>query len=109
MVFAQVPHQLGGILVLIVAGFAQSIGQIPMSAMLLRTSDEHFRGRVMGIRMLAIYGNLPGLLSAAPLIAYFGYPMTAVLYCVIGLTFTAVIAVRWRAHLWKVDAAANTR
>jgi MFS family permease len=109
MVFAQVPHQLGGILVLIVAGFAQSIGQIPMSAMLLRTSDEQFRGRVMGIRMLAIYGNLPGLLSAAPLIAYFGYPMTAVLYCVIGLTFTAVIAVRWRAHLWKVDAAANTR
>ena len=38
-----------------------------MAALLLRTSDEQFRGRIMGIRMLAIYGNVPGLLLSAPL------------------------------------------
>ena len=36
--------------------------RVTMAALLLRTSDEQFRGRIMGIRMLAIYGNVPGLL-----------------------------------------------
>jgi hypothetical protein len=63
----------------------------------------------MGIRMLAIYGNLPGLLISGPLIANYGYPATATLYCAIGLVFTLLIAVRWRAYLWRLGAPANTR
>ena len=90
-------------------GFAQSMSQVPMAALLLRTSDEQFRGRIMGIRMLAIYGNVPGLLLSAPLIAHFGYPITATLYCVFGVAFTLLIAVRWRAHLWRLEAPANIR
>ncbi|HEX9686241.1 MAG TPA: MFS transporter [Burkholderiales bacterium] len=109
IVFAHTPHAAAGIAVLIVTGVVQSLGLIPMSAMLLRNSDVRFRGRVMGMRMLALYGNLPGLLISAPLIAHIGFPWTATLYCAIGLAFTLVIAVRWRAHLWRRDAPANTR
>ena len=109
LVFAHTPEPGAGIVVLIFAGCAQSVSQVPMAAMLLRTSEVQFRGRIMGIRMLAIYGNLPGLLISAPLIARFGYPITATLYCAIGLVFTAVIAVRWRSHLWRRDAPANYR
>ena len=109
LVFAQVQHPVGGIVVLIFAGCAQSLGQIPMITLLLRDSDEQFRGRIMGIRMLAIYGNLPGLLLAGPLITHFGYPITGLAYCTFGLAFTALIAVRWRAHLWRLDAPANMR
>jgi hypothetical protein len=109
MVFAQLQHPVGGILVLILAGLTQSLGQIPMVTLLLRNSDEEFRGRIMGIRMLAIYGNLPGLLLAGPLITHFGYPVTGTLYCIFGLGFTALIAVHWRAHLWRLDAPANQR
>jgi Na+/melibiose symporter-like transporter len=109
LVFAHIQHPLAGILVLIVAGCGQSISQVPMAAMLLRNSDEQLRGRVMGIRMLAIYGNLPGLLLAGPLIASLGYPFTATLYCMIGLTFTFAIAMRWRAQLWSPHAPANVR
>jgi MFS family permease len=109
IVFAHTSHPAAGIVVLILAGCAQSAGQVPMATMLLRTSDVQFRGRIMGIRMLAIYGNLPGLLLSAPLIARFGYPITATLYCTIGLVFTTVIAVRWRSHLWRLDALANSR
>jgi hypothetical protein len=58
--------------------------------------------------MLAIYGNLPGLLISAPLIASIGFALTATLYCAIGLAFTLLIAVRWRAHLWRREAVANT-
>ena len=61
---------------------------VTMAALLLRTSDEQFRGRIMGIRMLAIYGNVPGLLLSAPLIAHIGYPATATLYCVFGVFLT---------------------
>jgi hypothetical protein len=35
--------------------------------------------------------------------------MTATLYCGIGLVFTAVIAIHWRAHLWRRNAPANLR
>lgn len=109
IVFAHMSHPAAGIVVLILAGCAHSAGQVPMATMLLRTSDIQFRGRIMGIRMLAIYGNLPGLLLSAPLIARFGYPITATLYCTIGLVFTTIIAVRWRSHLWRLDALANSR
>lgn len=109
LLFAHTQHPGSGIPILLLVGCGQSVSQVPMAAMLLRTSNEKFRGRIMGIRMLAIYGNLPGLLIAGPLIANFSYPVTATLYCVIGLTFTWLIAVRWRAHLWRADAVANTR
>lgn len=109
LLFAQVQHFFGGILVLIVAGFAHSVGIIPIAMILLRNSDEKFRGRIMGIRMLALYGNLPGLLIFGPLVARLGYPLTASLYCVFGLAFTLFIAMRWRAQLWRLAAPANTR
>ena len=97
------------LLVLALAGCAQSLSQIPMAAMLLRTSDEQFRGRVMGIRMLAIYGMPLGLVISGQLIPRIGYVTTATLYCAIGLVFTLLIAVRWRAHLWRREALANSR
>jgi len=109
LVFAHAPHAAAGIAILILTGVVQSMGLIPMAAMLLRNSDGRYRGRVMGIRMLVLYGNLPGLLISAPLIARIGYPMTATLYCAIGLAFTLLIAVRWRAHLWRLEAPANAR
>lgn len=109
LVFAQVPHFAGGILVLVLAGIAHSAGIIPMAMILLRNSDEKFRGRIMGLRMLAIYGNLPGLLIFGPLVARFGYPVTASLYCVFGLVFTLFIAIHWRAQLWRLAAPANRR
>lgn len=108
-VFAHTPHAAIGIPILILAGVIQSTGLIPMTAMLLRNSETRYRGRVMGIRMLMLYGNLPGLLLAGPLIASLGYSLTATLYCAIGLVFTLAIAVNWREHLWRRDAPANTR
>ena len=108
LVFAHMPNAATGIPALLLAGFAQSMGLVPATAMLLRTSAQ-FRGRIMGIRMLVIYGNLPGLLIAGPLIASYGYPAMATFYCVFGLVFTLWIAVRWRAQVWRLDSPANTR
>ncbi len=109
MVFAQMQGLPGGTMALMAAGLAQSLGMVPMQAMLLRSAAERFRGGVVGIRMLMIYGVPIGLLIAGPLIGRFGYPATATFYCAIGLVFILVIAVRWRAHLWSLGAPANTR
>jgi MFS family permease len=109
MVFAQMQNLSGGILALILAGFAQSLCMVPMSAMVLRDTRAQFRGRVMGIRMLMIYGVPIGLLTSGPLIDRFGYHTTATLYCVIGLAVTLLIAMRWRADVWRLEAPANTR
>ncbi len=109
LVYSQLQNPAAGIFFLMLAGLAQSLSQVPMAAMLLRNSDVRFRGRVMGVRMLAIYGNVPGLLISGPLIANFGYPVTVSVFCAVGLTFTALIAARWRTQLWRRDAPANRR
>ena len=109
IVFAQMKSLFGGIPMLMLAGLAQSLCMVPMSAMLLRNTHAQFRGRVMGIRMLMIYGVPIGLLTSGPLIGRFGYHTTATFYCAIGLAVTLLIAVRWRADLWRLEAPANKR
>jgi hypothetical protein len=74
---------------------------------MLRSADEAMRGRVMGVRMLAIWGLPLGLLAAGPLIAWIGYPATTLLYTGLGLVATLAIGYRWRRALWHRSAAAN--
>ncbi|MBI2227389.1 MAG: MFS transporter [Betaproteobacteria bacterium] len=109
MLFVQTTHLAAGIAFLILAGLSQGVSLIAMTTMLIRNSNEQFRGRIMGIRMLAIYGNIPGLLLAGWLIQHIGYPPTAMLYGLGALVLIAVVAARWRAHLWRRDAPANAR
>ena len=101
LVFAWMPTAAGAHVALFFAGLCQSLSQVPMSAILLRACDEAYRGRVMGIRMMAIYGNLPGLLLAGPLIATVGYRPLATFYCVAGIAAIVLIAARWRNDLWS--------
>ena len=109
ILFAWQPSPWTGIPLLMLAGCAQSVSQVPSHAVLLRNSDERFRGRIMGIRMLAIYGNVPGLLLFGPIVAVLGFPATATLYCGIGVAIAACLCFYWRADLWRSDAPANTR
>lgn len=109
MLFVNTTHPAAGIPFLLLAGLSQGLGQIPMATMLVRNCDVRFRGRIMGIRMLAIYGNVPGLLLAGWLIQHIGYPVTATIYGTFGLVCIAIVVVRWRAHLWRRDAPANAR
>ncbi len=109
LVFAQMPGFTGGIPMIMLAGCAQSMSMVPLSAMLLRTTQEGYRGHVMGIRTLMIYGVPAGVLLAGPLMANYGYRFTATAYCLFGLACTALIAWYWRAHIWHADALGNRR
>jgi predicted MFS family arabinose efflux permease len=107
--FSRMPDALSASVALMFAGLAQSLCLVPLSAMLLRTSAERYRGGVMGVRQLMIYGVPIGLLLAGPLIASHGYITTVTLYCAVSLVLTALIAFYWRGHLWRLDAPANAR
>jgi hypothetical protein len=108
-IFVEMSGPGGGRVMLVLAGLAQSLSLVPMSVMLLHGTEPRFRGRVMGVRMLAIYGVPIGLLAAGGLIGHIGFVATATLYCLIGATLTLAIALYWRADLWPRTASANAR
>ncbi len=109
MAFVNTPTLAAGIPFLMLAGLSQGLSQIAMATMLIRACDPKFRGRIMGIRMLAIYGNVPGLLLAGWLIPKLSYPVTATLYGSVALLLVVLIVWHWRAQLWRRDAPANAR
>jgi len=94
---------------LVLAGIAQSMSMISAAVILMRAASAHLRGRVMGVRMMVIYGLPIGLLAAGSLIDIIGYSATGALYTVAGFVAMLAIAVRWRADLWPVHAPANAR
>ena len=109
LVFAQIQTELAAIACLGLAGFAQSLTMISIAVILMRTASEHFRGRVMGVRMLAIYSLPLGLLAAGSLIEAIGFAATATLYPAAGLTLMLAIVLHWRADLWHLHAPANAK
>jgi MFS family permease len=108
LLFGQTSSLPLGMAFLFVAGVAQSFCLTPLAAVMLRSSDEAMRGRVMGVRILAVWGLPLGLLAAGPIIALIGFAATTFLYSAIGLAATFAIGYGWRHALWRRSAAANT-
>ena len=54
-----------------------------------------------GDRIMAVYGVPLGLLCAGPLIARYQYPLTATLYCIVGLACTGIALAVWHRYLWR--------
>ena len=82
-------------------GLAQSIATISTSVSLLSAAGDWFRARVMGVRTLAVYGMPLGLTASGAVIDGMGFPATVTLCGVVGLVFTVLIGLRWRARLWQ--------
>ncbi|MFM9886763.1 MAG: MFS transporter [Burkholderiales bacterium] len=106
-VFGQVHDMTLGMACLFIIGVTQSGSMITLAVMLLRTAAPQYRGRVMGVRMLAIYGNPVGLLAAGVLIERIGYAATAIVYGTVGLVFTLIILLRWRTAVLPAKGASR--
>ncbi|MBV9565157.1 MAG: MFS transporter [Bradyrhizobium sp.] len=109
LAFAQMQTLRAGMACLVLTGIAQGMSMILVTVILMRGASAHIRGRVMGVRMMVIYGLPLGLLVAGSLIDRIGFVATSTLYAGSGLVLMAVIALRWRADLWPVHAPANAR
>ena len=109
LIFVHLRSLTAGAVVLALAGVAQTMCMVPLAAVMLRSSGEEIRGRVMSMRMLAVGGLPLGLLLAGPLIDRIGFAATGSLCALLGLASTLWIGVRWRDCLWRSAAPANAR
>jgi predicted MFS family arabinose efflux permease len=79
---------------LFLTGFVQTFCMVPMAVLLLRTADPAFRGRVMGVRMLAVYGLPMGLLLSGPLVEHLGFSLTGS-----RCAGASICGLRWRRQI----------
>ena len=98
-----------GLVLMASAGLLHNFCLMPLAAVMLRGADEQMRGRVMGMRMLAVWGLPMGLLFAGPAIEAIGFAATTTIYGVLGIALVAAIAMGWRKALWSPTAPANAR
>ena len=106
LAFGHVRRMEVGVVLLLCAGFVQSIAMISLMGALLQAADTRFRTRVMGVRTLAVYGMTFGLMGSGVLIERVGYPLTVSVCCVVGLAFTLLIGIRWRGSVWQRSRSA---
>lgn len=97
-----------GVVILVVIGTAQSLCVTPLAGVMLRATEPHYRGRVMGMRILAILGLPLGLLMSGPLIEWFGFAVTASIYSLLGVACAVSMVWIWRDSLWDKACTANS-
>ena len=96
--FAQTESQ--AIVLLVFVGCAQSLGMTSMSVLLLSLVEAEFRGRLLGVRILAVYGLPIGLLLLGALTEWGSVRWTIWIFAGSGFCFTVLIMLRWRM-LWQ--------
>jgi MFS family permease len=107
LVLGHTGSMAGGVVILVLAGLAQGLCIVPMAVLQLRNAPPELRGRIAGLRTLAVYGLPIGLWVSGPLIEQLGFAAVATIYGGLGLSCTLLMLVRWRRHLWPSDAPAN--
>ena len=107
LAFAFSTHLYMGMGILLFAGFVQSLCMTPLAAVMLRATTPDYHGRVMGMRMLAIWGLPIGLLVSGPFVESIGYVATAAIYSALGLLLTIAMTVYWREAIWDRKSIAN--
>jgi MFS family permease len=105
LIFAHMTDLATGMPCILLAGFAQSLSMVSIAVILMQNAAPQFRGRVMGVRMLAIYGHPMGLLIAGALIERIGFMASATIYGTAGLSLIVLIALRWRADVMERQTA----
>ncbi|MCG7359740.1 MFS transporter [Roseomonas sp. ACRSG] len=107
ILFGQIDSLAGGLLLLPLIGVMQMLCLLPMAVLLLRGAPPALRGRIMGMRTLAVYGLPIGLLCSGPLIDHLGFPATTAIYGTVGILATLLVLGAWRSHLWPRHASGN--
>ena len=78
--------------VLAVTGMAFCATQVFMLALLLRNTRSEFRGRVLGLRVLAIYAFSISSMAAGAMAGAWGAPWAATIVGVLGLALVVLLA-----------------
>ena len=101
LLFSQSEWLIISIVILLVAGVAQSFTMVTMDTLLLKLPPNELRGRIMGVRSLAVYGLPMGLLLAGAMADVLGAPAALAISVVTGMALTMTVAVRLKG-LWRL-------
>lgn len=78
--------------ILVATGMAFSSTQVLMLTLLLRTTLPEFRGRIMGLRSLAIYNFTFGSMNSGAVAGVWGAPVAATINAVVGIGLVGILA-----------------
>ena len=93
LVFATSHSFYFSLLILMVIGGGWASTQVFMLTALLRTTQSKYRGRVVGLRSLAIYAFALGSMSSGAMAGVWGAPQAATVVGVMGISLVLVLAV----------------
>ena len=95
IVFAGIDSNPVDLPLLALIGASISFSMISMSVVLMMFAKFEMRGRVMGMRMLAVYGLPVGLIAGGWLIERYGVQPAITGYAVGGLIATGLSVLKW--------------
>ena len=85
--------------ILVITGMAFSSTQVLMLTLLLRTTESDYRGRVIGLRSMAIYAFTFGSMAAGAMAGLWGAPLAATIVGLSGIALVVILAV-FTPKLW---------
>ena len=86
---------------LALAGLAQALCMVTMTILLLGNTSPDMRGRIMGLRSLAVYGLPIGLLISGAIADGLGVQTALAINGVVGIVITVAIVLRFRG-VWRL-------
>lgn len=92
MIFALIPSYEIALGTIVLVGILQTISLTNMTIMRLNTSSAQMRGRIMGLRALAVAPHFLGGILAGGVAEHFGAPQAAMACGVIGMASTLGVA-----------------
>ncbi|WP_179136915.1 MFS transporter [Candidatus Entotheonella palauensis] len=92
VVFALTPNYYVGLGILLLTGMAQTMSLTNITIMLLSRSTSDMRGRIMGLRSLAVAPLFLGSMLSGAAAEEIGAPLTTIVCAVIGLAGTLGVA-----------------
>ena len=95
LVFSRTEPTPLAMFVLACFGLSMSVAMVTMSIVLLGRTSPEFRGRVMGVRSLAVYGLPVGLLVGGFLFGRLGPQTSLTVNAILGLVLTGAIVAIW--------------
>ena len=93
LVFATSQSLYFSLAILVVIGGGWASSQVFMLTALLRTTQSEYRGRVVGLRSLAIYAFALGSMSSGAMAGLWGAPRAATVIGIMGISLVLVLAV----------------
>ena len=99
IVFGQSETLASGLALMVVIGMVQSLSMVSMSVLLFTITEAPYRGRMGGVRMLAVYGLPMGVLAGVAMIEWIGINTTYNFFGIIGMIGTCLIVAKWPAVL----------